>query len=379
MVLVGIAILSLAFLGVALVAICLHDLGLINPELELMGIVLVPILLIYTLVILSSPQLQNGSVWSICILFSGYFDAIRLAAIKVIDFYCECTLGITQHPWTFSWLQRNRFGGFAKGGLSWEVVCLRLWYSLCVRLWSGCRPQGGGTRSDWEVLCLDLPGCTQGLSSLRQQPCHWFGVSFWAGSAVPILLIAGVQTLMCLVCKVQETCCMYGSYYGRFWYSWRFWQPSSSSKCGTGNPRTVGRASKTHITLWVPANQTFRFPSPKYKSPEWLQCFLGPTSWRWNAQVMGRGIIYVPCDDLDINAGFVQLEFLYCLHCTLILSRWLAILSQLVGGLDLCGEAGYWCWTSDTVALSAVSTTPTWRWNLQVMGRSGFLICTSGI
>ena len=102
MVLVGIAILSLAFLGVALVAICLHDLakilGLINPELELMGIVLVPILLIYTLVILSSPQLQNGSVWGICILFSGYFDAIRLAAIKVIDFYCECTLGITQHP-----------------------------------------------------------------------------------------------------------------------------------------------------------------------------------------------------------------------------------------------------------------------------------------
>ena len=93
MVLVGIAILSLAFLGVALVAICLHDLGLINPELELMGIVLVPILLI-----LSSPQLQNGNVWGICILFSGYFDAIRLAAIKVIDFYCECTLGITQHP-----------------------------------------------------------------------------------------------------------------------------------------------------------------------------------------------------------------------------------------------------------------------------------------
>ena len=63
MVLVGIAILSLAFLGVALVAICLHDLGLINPELELMGIVLAPILLIYTLVILSSPQLQNGNVW----------------------------------------------------------------------------------------------------------------------------------------------------------------------------------------------------------------------------------------------------------------------------------------------------------------------------
>ena len=184
--------------------------------------------------------------------------------------------------------------GFAMGGLSWEVVCLRLWYSLCVRLWSGCRPQGGGTRSDWEVLCLDLPGCTQGLSSLRQQPCHWFGVSFWAGSAVPILLIAGVQTLMCLVCKVQETCCMYGSYYGRFWYSWRFWQPSSSSKCGTGNPRTVGRASKTHITLWVPANQTFRFPSPKYKSPEWLQCFLGPTSWRWNAQVMGQGDYICP-------------------------------------------------------------------------------------
>ena len=61
MVLVGIAILSLAFLGVALVAICLHDLGLINPELELMGIVLVPILLI--LLILSSPQLQNGNVW----------------------------------------------------------------------------------------------------------------------------------------------------------------------------------------------------------------------------------------------------------------------------------------------------------------------------
>ena len=184
--------------------------------------------------------------------------------------------------------------GFAKGGLRWEVVCLHLWYSLCVRLWSGCRPQGGGTRSDWEVLCLDLPGCTQGLSSLRQQPCHWFGVSFWAGSAVPILLIAGVQTLMCLVCKVQETCCMYGSYYGRFWYSWRFWQPSSSSKCGTGNPRTVGRASKTHITLWVPANQTFRFPSPKYKSPEWLQCFLGPTSWRWNAQVMGQGDYICP-------------------------------------------------------------------------------------
>ncbi len=61
MVLVCIAILSLAFLGVALVAICLHDLGLINPELELMGIVLVPILLI--LLILSSPQLQNGNVW----------------------------------------------------------------------------------------------------------------------------------------------------------------------------------------------------------------------------------------------------------------------------------------------------------------------------
>ena len=38
--------------------------------------------------------------------------------------------------------------GFAKGGLSWEVVCLHLWYSLCVRLWSGCRPQGGRTK-EW--------------------------------------------------------------------------------------------------------------------------------------------------------------------------------------------------------------------------------------
>lgn len=293
MVLVGIAILSLAFLGVALVAICLHDLGLINPELELMGIVLVPILLIYTLVILSSPQLQNGNVWGICIL-QWLFWCHTLGSNKGNRLLLWVYFGHYTASMNIFMAATQPIWGFAKGGLSWEVVCLHLWYSLCVRLWSGCRPQGGGTRSDWEVLCLDLPGCTQGLSSLRQQPCHWFGVSFWAGSAVPILLIAGVQTLMCLVCKVQETCCMYGSYYGRFWYSWRFWQPSSSSKCGTGNPRTVGRASKTHITLWVPANQTFRFPSPKYKSPEWLQCFLGPTSWRWNAQVMGQGDYICP-------------------------------------------------------------------------------------
>ena len=160
MVLVCIAILSLAFLGVALVAICLHDLGLINPELELMGIVLVPILLIYTLVILSSPQLQNGNVWGICILFSGYFDAIRLAAIKVIDFYCECTLGITQHPWTFSWLQRNRFGGLPR--VDWVGRLFAFIYDIvCV---SDC-DLGAGRRGEeqgvigrcYALICQGVP------------------------------------------------------------------------------------------------------------------------------------------------------------------------------------------------------------------------------
>ena len=85
MVLVGIAILSLAFLGVALVAICLHDLGLINPELELMGIVLVPILLIYTLVILSSPQLQNGNVWH-SVLTRGALDEVVNLTKPMIEY-----------------------------------------------------------------------------------------------------------------------------------------------------------------------------------------------------------------------------------------------------------------------------------------------------
>lgn len=96
----------------------------------------------------------------ICILFSGYFDAIRLAAIKVIDFYCECTLGITQHPWTFSWLQRNRFGGLPR--VDWVGRLFAFIYDIvCV---SDC-DLGAGRRGEeqgvigrcYALICQGVP------------------------------------------------------------------------------------------------------------------------------------------------------------------------------------------------------------------------------
>ena len=96
----------------------------------------------------------------ICILFSGYFDAIRLAAIKVIDFYCECTLGITQHPWTFSWLQRNRFGGLPRVDCVGRLFAF-IYDTVCV---SDC-DLGAGRRGEeqgvigrcYALICQGVP------------------------------------------------------------------------------------------------------------------------------------------------------------------------------------------------------------------------------
>ena len=119
-------------------------------------------------------------------------------------------------------------------------------------------------RNDWEILCLDFPGLTLWLPTLRQQPCHWFVASYRLCLLYPVCFSCH-QIRGCDWLQGAGPCCLAVRCYSLFWHSlrwsiWAIWRcycsscnacGSSRSRCGTWNPRAVGQVNKTHMVLWI--------------------------------------------------------------------------------------------------------------------------------
>ena len=155
-------------------------------------------------------------------------------------------------------------------------------------------------------MCLDFPGLTLWLPTLRQQPCHWFVASYRLCLLYPVCFSCH-QIRGCDWLQGAGPCCLAVRCYSLFrhslrWSIWAIWRcycsscnacGSSRSKCGTWNPRAVGQVNKTHMVLWI-------LDGVCLKDWRWWQQLAGLPDWRCNMQVMDRDG-FILCTPLELN------------------------------------------------------------------------------
>ena len=163
--------------------------------------------------------------------------------------------GPSQGP-LFLWVLAGRDG---KGPLSRPIV---LWVIISFILFGWVLLMVYPAPCIVGLGCLDFPGLTLRLPTLRQQPCHWIVASYRLCLLYPVCFSCH-QIRVCDGLQGAGPCCLAVSYYSLFWHSlrwsiWAIWRCNCSScngcggtrsRCGTWNLRAVGQVSKTHMVL----------------------------------------------------------------------------------------------------------------------------------